>query len=334
MSLQAIDSHTEGEPTRVLVGGIPDLGGGPIRRQAETFDREYDHLRRALVCEPRGHDVLVGAMLLPPTNENVDAGVIFFNNVGRLGMCVHGTIGVVRTLQHLGRVSVTPGETVRLDTPVGEVAATIGEGGSISVENVASHRSQHGIEVDLEDRVVHADVAWGGNWFALVSDHGETISADRSRELTTLCWRIRERVNRILASIAGAAPVDHVELFSPGTGGADSRNFVLCPGGAYDRSPCGTGTSAKLACLAADGALDEGRPWVQESVIGSRFTGWWQAGPTSEQVIPHIAGRAWITGELDLVMEPDDPFRNGLCSTGDVDHAVDHDTEGSSDHAS
>ena len=334
MSLQAIDSHTEGEPTRVLVGGVPDLGHGPVPRQAETFDREYDHLRRALVCEPRGHDVLVGAMLLPTTKENVDAGVIFFNNVGRLGMCVHGTIGVVRTLQHLDRVSATPGATVRLDTPVGEVEATIGEAGSISVENVASHRSHRGIEVDLGDRIVHADVAWGGNWFALVSDHGETISADRSRELTTICSRIRERVNRVLTSIAGASPVDHVELFSPGTGDADSRNFVLCPGNAYDRSPCGTGTSAKLACLAAEGTLGEGRPWIQESIIGSRFTGWWQAGPTPEQVIPHIAGRAWITGELDLVMEPNDPFRNGLFSPSGVDGTIHHDTEGSTDHAS
>lgn len=336
MDLHAIDSHTEGEPTRVLVGGVPDLGPGPVARRAEVFSREHDDLRRALVCEPRGHDVLVGALLLPAGNDDVDAGVIFFNNVGMLGMCVHGTIGVVRTLAHLGRVPTDPGTTVRLETPVGVVAATLGEAGLISVENVASHRSHRGLEIDLGDRVVHADVAWGGNWFALVSDHGERLGIERRLELTDLCWRIRHGVNRVLADLPDAPRVDHVELFAPGDGDVDSRNFVLCPGGAYDRSPCGTGTSAKLACLAADGELDEGRPWVQESIIGTRFVGRWRSGPDLGvgEVVPHIAGRAWITGTIRPVRAADDPFRDGLSSTPRPDSAIRPDAEGSTDHAS
>ncbi len=313
----AIDSHTEGEPTRVLVHGAPELEGKTVADRADSFDRDHDWLRTALVCEPRGHDVLVGAILVPPSTDDADIGVIFVNNVGRLGMCVHGTIGVVRTLQHLDRVSDAPGTRMRIETPVGVVDATVGSSGEIVVENVESYRSHRGIAVDLGDRTVHADVAWGGNWFALVSDHGERVTADRTDALRELSLAIRDGVNRILASEGETAAVDHVELFGPGSSEADSRNFVLCPGGEYDRSPCGTGTSAKLACLAAEGRLQEGDLWVQESIVGSRFTGRWHRSKTPGRIVPHIGGRAWITGELTLVLDADDPYRHGLFTKDD-----------------
>ncbi len=314
MSIKVIDSHTEGEPTRVIVGGGPDLGGGSLSRQASRFTTEFDHIRTAIVREPRGSEALVGAILRPPESPASDAGVIFVNNSGALGMCVHGTIGVVRTLQHLGQASTTPGETIRLDTPVGPVTARIGPDGIITVENVASRRTSHRVPVQLDDRLVHADIAWGGNWFALIDDHGETVEFDRRKELTELASNIRRVMNAEGLDGAGAhgGPIDHVELFGPSKDGGDGRNFVLCPGGAYDRSPCGTGTSAKLACLAADGKLAEGATWIQESIIGSRFSGSWRASSEPGVIIPTISGRAWITGESTLYLDPEDPYRFGI----------------------
>ena len=273
MRLRVVDSHTEGEPTRVVVEGGPELAGGTVAERAESLVRDHDDLRRGLVLEPRGSDVLVGAMLVP---SEADAGVIFFNNVGPLGMCVHGTIGVVRTLQHLGRASTAPGTRTTLETPVGPVVAVVEPDESIRVENVTSRRHLERVPVALDDRVVHADVAWGGNWFALVSDHGESIEPANVERLLALCTAIRGVLNDSgddRGPHGTSGPVDHVELFGPPATGGDSRSFVLCPGGAYDRSPCGTGTSAKLACLAADGRLAPGTAWVQESIIGSRFTG-------------------------------------------------------------
>lgn len=314
MSIKAIDSHTEGEPTRVIVEGGPDLGGGSLATQAKSLSSQFDHLRTAVVLEPRGSEVLVAAILRPPENPTSDAGVIFVNNVGVLGMCVHGTIGVVRTLQHLGRASTTPGETIQLDTPVGPVTATIKPDGVVAVENVASRRTSHRVPVPLDDRLVHADIAWGGNWFALIEDHGESLEFERRGTLTKLASRIRRAMNAAGQDGTGAhaGPVDHVELFGPPADGGHGRNFVLCPGGAYDRSPCGTGTSAKLACLAADGRLAEGATWIQESIIGSRFSGTWQAGSEAGTIIPTISGRAWITGESTLHLDPSDPYRFGI----------------------
>ncbi len=314
MSIRVIDSHTEGEPTRVIVEGGPDLGDGSIASQAERLSSEFDHLRTAVVLEPRGSEVLVGAALRPPENSASDFGVIFFNNAGVLGMCVHGTIGVARTLQHLGKLSSRPGESIRLDTPVGPVTATIGPDGSISVENVPSWRTAQRVPVQLDDRLVHADIAWGGNWFALIDDHGEAIEFERRGALTELASRIRRAMNAARQDGTGAhaGPIDHVELFGPPTDDGHGRSFVLCPGGAFDRSPCGTGTSAKLACLAADGRLAEGAVWIQESIIGSRFSGSWRAGEEPGVVIPTISGRAWITGESTLHLDPDDPYRFGI----------------------
>ncbi|MDE0888453.1 MAG: proline racemase family protein [Phycisphaerales bacterium] len=314
MSIKVIDSHTEGEPTRVIVEGAPDLGAGSLFRQAELLTSEFDHVRTAVVLEPRGSDVLVAAFLRPPETQSSDAGVIFVNNAGILGMCVHGMIGVVRTLQHLGRASTTPGETIRLDTPVGTVTATVEPDGVIAVENVASRRTNHRVPVQLDDRLVHADIAWGGNWFALIDDHGERIEFERRKELTELASKIRRVMNDAGLDGTGArgGPIDHVELFGPPVNGGDGQNFVLCPGGAYDRSPCGTGTSAKLACLAADGRLAEGATWIQESIIGSRFAGTWRAGEEPGTIIPTISGQAWITGESMLHLDPEDPYRFGI----------------------
>lgn len=312
MRLRVVDSHTEGEPTRVVVEGGPELAGGTVAERAESLARDHDDLRRGLVLEPRGSDVLVGAMLVP---SDADAGVIFFNNVGPLGMCVHGTIGVVRTLQHLGRASTAPGTRTTLETPVGPVVAVVEPDESIRVENVPSRRHLERVPVALDDRVVHADVAWGGNWFALVSDHGESIEPANVDRLLSLCTAIRRVLNDSgddRGPHGTSGPVDHVELFAPGTEGAHSRNFVLCPGGAYDRSPCGTGTSAKLACLAAEGRLAPGERWIQESIIGSRFAGTYRPGPAEGEIVPSISGRAWITAEAELRFDEDDPYRRGI----------------------
>ncbi|MCH2160679.1 MAG: proline racemase family protein [Phycisphaerales bacterium] len=308
MQMRAIDSHTEGEPTRVIIDGTPDLGSGTVSEQADCLARNHDHVRRGIVLEPRGSEVLVAAMLVPPADPSADFGVIFMNNAGILGMCVHGTIGVVRTLREMGRIEA--GAPVTLETNVGLVHAQEEDDGTIAVENVASRRVARDVPVELEDRTVHADIAWGGNWFALVKDHGEDVSSSNIDALTELAWRIRRRMNALGLGGDDGGEVDHVELYGEPAPGADSRSFVLCPGGAYDRSPCGTGTSAKVACLAADETLAPGDTWVQESVIGSRFHASYRV--EDGEVIPRIRGRAWITAALDLRFDPDDPFRSGI----------------------
>jgi 4-hydroxyproline epimerase len=305
--VQVVDSHTAGEPTRVVLTGGPDFGTGSVTERMKRFEREHDRFRCAVVNEPRGSDVLVGALLLEPADPNCAAGVIFFNNVGMLGMCGHGTIGVVATLAHLGRIA--PG-THRIETCVGIVTATLHDDGKVSVENVASYREAAGVEVNVPGiGPVRGDVAWAGNWFYLVSDHGQTLSLEHVERLTDVAWRIRQAINA-----AGYPLVDHVELFGPPhANDAHSRNFVLCPGKAYDRSPCGTGTSAKLACLAADGKLAPGETWVQESIIGSRFEGsyvW--IDEKSGRIQPTIVGRAYVTGRSELILDPNDPFCWGI----------------------
>ena len=313
MRIPIIDSHTEGEPTRVVIGD-PAVGSGSMSERVDRLKTELDGLRRGILLEPRGSDAHVAAFLGEPVDDDADASVIFANNVGVLGMCVHGTIGVVRTLQHLGRATTDPGTRIRLDTPVGRVAATIEADGGISVENVPSRRTARSVRLDLHDRTVHADIAWGGNWFALVDDHGEPIEPANRETLLSISKEIRRVMNATGLDGTGtdAGPIDHVELFGPGRNGCDSRNFVLCPGGAYDRSPCGTGTSAKIACLAADGVLEAGETWVQESIIGSRFEASWRPATDADGVVPTITGRAWITGEGVLRLDPDDPYRFGI----------------------
>jgi len=306
-SLRLIDSHTGGEPTRLLWEGGPDLGGGPLADRAARFRREFDHYRSALVNEPRGSDTMVGALLCPPHDPSCQFGVIFFNNVGLLGMCGHGTIGLVASLAHLGRLE--PG-TVKIDTPVGSVSAELHADGSVSVANVTSYRKQKDVACTVAGAgLVRGDVAWGGNWFFLVEDHGYRLELDQVEALTEFAWRVRQAING-----SGFPEVDHVELFSDSrTAGVDSRNFVLCPGKAYDRSPCGTGTSAKLACLAADGKLAEREEWVQESIVGSQFTGRFQWRDRNRgEIVPTITGRAFVTAETILNFDPLDPFQWGI----------------------
>lgn len=306
--IRVIDSHTAGEPTRVVIAGGPDLGPGSLGERLARLRTLHDRFRSAVVNEPRGSDVLVGALLCEPADPSCSVGVIFFNNVGYLGMCGHGTIGVVATLAHLGRIQ--PG-SVRLETPVGPVRATLHEDHSVSVENVPSFRKTDGfVSFDVPGMTdIGGQIAWGGNWFVLVEDQELPLDLDHVEQLTDRAWRIRQAVNA-----QGFPQVDHVELYGPAqSDGADGRSFVLCPGKAYDRSPCGTGLSAKLACMAVDEWLEEGAPWVQESVIGSRFVGsfrWLdrQAGT----IVPTITGRAFITAEATLLIDPHDPLAWGL----------------------
>jgi 4-hydroxyproline epimerase len=306
--LHVIDSHTEGEPTRLVVGGGPDLGGGPLAARLARLHRDHDDLRTAVVREPRGSEVLVGALLCEPVDPAAAAGVIFFNDVGYLGMCGHGTIGLVASLAWQGRLG--PGRH-RIETPVGEVVAELHADGRVSVHNVPAYRTRAGVALDLPGGGrVTGDVAWGGNWFFLVRDHGLPVEPAAIPELTAFAWRVRRGL--AAAGITGddGAEIDHVELLAE-TPSADARAFVLCPGGAYDRSPCGTGTSAKLACLAADGRLAPGRLWVQESVIGTRFEATYAPLPGG-RVAPTITGRAWVTAEAWLLRDPADPFRDGI----------------------
>ncbi|HNQ87889.1 MAG TPA: proline racemase family protein [Verrucomicrobiota bacterium] len=307
--LAIIDSHSGGEPTRVVVQGGPDLGCGPLAERRARFQREFDRFRSAVVNEPRGSDVLVGALLVVPEDTSCATGVIFFNNVGYLGMCGHGTIGLVVTLAHLGRIG--PGDH-RIETPVGVVTATLHADGAVTVANVPSWRARAGVTLEVPGLgPVTGDVAWGGNWFYLIEHHGQQLSAANTDVLTDYCWRVRRAVNA-----QGFPEVDHVELFGPPTQpGASSRNFVLCPGKAYDRSPCGTGSSAKLACLAADGRLAEGAIWVQESILGSTFAGRYAwLDRAAGKILPRITGRAFVNAEATLLLEDDDPFCWGIRS--------------------
>ncbi len=314
--VRVIDSHTEGEPTRVVVDGLPDLGPGSAAARVKVFRERFDGFRSAVCNEPRGFDAMVGALLLPAEGrDDVLAQVIYFNNVGPLQMCVHGTIGVAETLRHLGRATTG---THRLETPVGDVAFTFEADGSVSVENVVSYRHLAKVPVETARHgTVHGDVAWGGNWFFLVDDHGLEVTAAQLRALTDCAVDIRQSLERHGITGRDGGVIDHVELFGPpGRADCDSKNFVLCPGLEYDRSPCGTGTSAKLACLFADGKLAEGAVWRQESVIGSRFIGSVRVDGSvragGEGVVPTVAGRAWITAESTLLLGADDPFREGI----------------------
>jgi 4-hydroxyproline epimerase len=306
-AVRVIDSHTGGEPTRVVLDGGPALGAGSLAERRDRFRTHFDAYRSAIVNEPRGSDPLVGALLVSPHRADCDLGVIFFNNVGFLGMCGHGTIGLVASLRFAGRLA--PG-SVRIDTPVGVVQARLHEDGEVSVENVASQRIARGVRVQVPDGpAVTGDVAWGGNWFYLVMRHEQRLDLDNLESLTDFSRRLRGAV-----SAAGYSQVDHVELFGPATAPlARSRNFVLCPGNAYDRSPCGTGLSAKLACLAADGSLEEDEPWVQESIIGSTFEGRYRWSDRAKgEIVPTIRGSAFVTGEGSLHLDPQDPFCWGI----------------------
>jgi len=307
--ISIVDSHTGGEPTRVVIAGGPDLGRGTLAARHEKFQRDFDRFRSAIVNEPRGSDVIVGALLAEPEDTSCIAGVIFFNNVGCLAMCGHGTIGLVVTLAHLGRIK--PGEH-RIETPVGVISATLHPTGEVSVANVPSWRAKKDFTVDVPGiGLVTGDVAWGGNWFYLIANHGQQLALTNSEALTDYCWRVRQAVNA-----QGFPEIDHVELFGPpSVAGAHSRNFVQCPGKAYDRSPCGTGTSAKLACLAADGKLADGETWLQESIIGSTFSGKFSwLDRAAEKILPVVTGTAYVNAEITQLLDEKDPFCWGIRS--------------------
>jgi len=308
--IRVIDSHTAGEPTRVVVSGGPDLPGvtGAAARR-DVLSASFDHYRSMIVGEPRGSDALVGAYLCEPSDPSSVAGVVFFNNVGYLGMCGHGTMGVAVTLAHMGRI--TRG-THRLETPVGLVEFEFDGTHRVAVENVPSYRHEANVSLQVEKiGTVTGDIAWGGNWFFLVTEQVTPLSLANVDRLTWMAWRIRRKLKSSFSTGKGGAEINHIELFSPPHSPENhSRNFVLCPGGAYDRSPCGTGTSAKLACLYADGKLKEGEIYRQESIIGSVFEG--SVRVVDGQIIPRIVGSAYVTGEAMLILDPDDPFRLGI----------------------
>uniref|UniRef100_UPI0037BEAAF7 proline racemase family protein n=1 Tax=Granulicella arctica TaxID=940613 RepID=UPI0037BEAAF7 len=307
--VHVVDSHTCGEPTRVVTSGGPDLGKGTLAERLVRFNLEHDSFRHSIINEPRGSDVLVGALLLEPCDPMCVTGVIFFNNVGSLNMCGHGTIGVIATLAYLGRIC--PG-LHRVETPAGIVQAHLHADHSVTIDNVPSYRYQANVTVDVPGHgSITGDIAWGGNWFFLVGDHPFSLLPAEIPQLTTFTSAIREALT--LASLTGAdsGEIDHIELFTASDRpGIDSRNFVLCPGGAYDRSPCGTGTSAKLACLYADGKLLPGEVWRQESIIGSVFVG--SITVREGLIIPSITGQAFVNAEADLIFDPADPFCYGI----------------------
>jgi len=307
--VRVIDSHTGGEPTRLVISGGPDLGSGSLAERLGRFRGHHDNFRSAVVNEPRGSDVMVGALLCEPVDTSCAAGVIFFNNVGYLGMCGHGTIGLVATLSYMKRIQ--PGEH-RIETPVGTVSAVLHSSGEVMVNNVASYRLAANVEVEVPRYgKIHGDVAWGGNWFFLVGDHGMELSLQNIEQLTNFTWAIRQALRS--QGITGAVnqEIDHIELFGPShLPSVDSKNFVLCPGKAYDRSPCGTGTSAKLSCLYADGRIREGQVWKQESIVGTVFEG--SVTEREGKVYPSIKGSAFVNAEAELVLDPQDPFCMGI----------------------
>ena len=308
--VQFVDSHTAGEPTRVVLSGFPALPGETLAAQRESLSRDFDPWRSLVNNEPRGNDVLVSALLVEPKAPDCVAGVIFFNNVGPLGMCGHGTIGLVATLAYLGRIGV--GEH-RIDTPVGVVTATLHADGRVSVCNVPSYRHGKGVRLNVPGvGEVRGDVAYGGNWFFLTNADDLAVNLESIEALTERAWHIRQALEAQGVTGEGGAEIDHIELFATVNG--VSRSFVLCPGKAYDRSPCGTGTSAKLACLAADGLLAPEQVWVQESVIGSRFEGRYalEAGLGEGLIRPTITGQAFVTAEGTLVVQNGDPFAWGI----------------------
>ncbi len=307
--MKVIDSHTEGEPTRLIIDGGPDLGSGPLSERLQRMMRDHDHVRSFAVNEPRGYDALVGALLCEPHDKTCASGVIFFNNGGYLGMCGHGTIGTAVTLAHMGRIG--PG-THRFETPVGIVSVELIDRNEVLIENVASYRTHKDVTVVVPGLgPVTGDVAYGGNWFFLVQQSPFALEMGNINALTQAAQAVSDALAANGITGAQGEPVDHIEFFGPPVSPeGHSRNYVLCSGGAYDRSPCGTGTSAKLACLAADGKLPPGQDWVQESIIGSRFIARYRMD--QDQVIPSIRGRAYVVGEATLLRDPRDPFADGL----------------------
>jgi|SRR5271156_2098369 4-hydroxyproline epimerase len=307
--ISILDSHTAGEATRLVIDGGPDLGSGPLADRRDRFQCLHDDFRTAIVNEPRGSDVIVGALLCDPVDTTCAGGVIFFNNVGYIGMCGHGTIGLVTSLAHLGRIG--PG-VHSIETPVGVVTATLHRSGKVTVENVPSFRTGVSVPVDVPGHgQIYGDIAWGGNWFYLVEERDKVLTLENVAELTDYTWAIRQALAAQGITGLNGREIDHIELFSPSSDpDAHSLNFVLCPGKAYDRSPCGTGTSAKMACLYADGKLAPGEVWRQAGILGTVFEG--SIRVDADKIIPSITGTAYVTAEATLLLDPNDPFCMGI----------------------
>ena len=316
-AIRVIDSHTEGEPTRVVVEGWPQPSGDTMAERREDLRVHFDHLRRAVVCEPRGHSAIVGALLTPPVTTGAAAGLIFFNNGTYLGMCGHGLIGAVRTLQFLGRLA--PGAHT-FDTPVGAVRAELSEHGDVTIENVPARVHATDVCVDVPGYgIVSGDIAWGGNWFFITHAPHVPVTMARLDDLMTFTRAIQRAITAQGLTGDGGGEIDHIEISAPPSrADADSRNYVLCSGGEYDRSPCGTGTSATMAARHARGALPFGKVWRQEGIAGGLFTGWLSTNDTGA-LIPHVRGRAYVTGEATLYFDAADPFRFGISSETSVD---------------
>lgn len=308
-SISVIDSHTGGEPTRLIVANGPDLGSGPLDMRVKKFRQSFDHLRTAVIGEPRGSEAMVGGLICKPCDPTHSAGIMFFDGAGFLGMCGHGTIGLLVTLKHLGRIDV--GEHL-IETPVGVIAATLIDDHTVRVRNVPSYRARQNVEVDVAGfGIVVGDIAWGGNWFFIVNDCKQSLTLERVEELLGFTKAIRRRLRDTGICGEDGTPIEHIELHCPSENdGIDSRNFVLCPGGSYDRSPCGTGTSARMACLAADGKLHPGQLWRQESILGSVFEGCVEQ--SGNRFVPSFQGSAHVSGETTLIMDAADPFRFGI----------------------
>lgn len=309
-NVRAIDSHTEGEPTRVVVAGGPALAELDANECRHALATRCDAFRTAICCEPRGSDHLVGALLIPPRDPQSLAGVVFFDNGGYLGMCGHGTIGVAETLRYLGRAQ--PG-LHKIETPVGPVYFVLHNDGQVTVRNVPSYRFAQDVEVETRSgQRFCGDIAWGGNWFYIARHTAPRIELQDVGELTRTTTEIRHALRDANITGEAGAEITHVELtVPPMSDEEDARNFVLCPGLQYDRSPCGTGTSAKVACLAADGALAPGKPWRQAGILGTRFVATYQ--PRGDgRIDVEITGRAWITGDVSLRIDPADPLTEGI----------------------
>ncbi|MBS1703521.1 MAG: proline racemase family protein [Armatimonadetes bacterium] len=311
MQIEVIDSHTGGEPTRVVVGGWDIPQGATCAEKRDDLRKNQTHLRTAVILEPRGSDVVVGALLVPPSDPSCCTGVIFFNNVDTLGMCGHGTIGVVETLRHLGRIQ---SGTHKIETPVGVVEVKLDDDGNVWVTNVPAFVHQLGATVETPNYgTITGDIVWGGNWFFLIQRNAfiPEILFENRTNLMDFTTEVRESLEAAGITGRGGDLIDHIEVFGLAlVEGANSKNFVLCPGMAYDRSPCGTGTCAKMASLVARGKLSPGKRWIQESITGSTFTGY--VDIDGETVIPHISGRAHITAKSTLILDENDPFRWGI----------------------
>jgi len=308
--MHVIDSHTGGEPTRVILSGGPDLGGGSIEQQAQVLARDHQDFLNAVLAEPRGQPAMVAALLVPPTSPDSVTGVIYFDIAAVIGMCGHGTIGLGVTLAHMGKIQ--PGQHL-IDTRAGQVGVELHDPHTVTVRNVESRLVTEQLTIDVPGfGAVTGDVAYGGNWFYIIDPSPMAVETHNIRALTDLAVAIREAANAQRVPGPGEELIDHVILHGHSPDPAiHSRSFVLCPDDTYDRSPCGTGCSARLATLAAKGLLLPGKVITQQSIIGSCFDISYQPGPNGG-VLPTLRGQAHVMAEAHLVFDPADPFRHGV----------------------